>query len=98
MTKAELYVKARLAGLSGKAAAREAGYKGAVPPNARDLWRRVKALKETPGLEQAVEVERCKVDVSATKILTALAAQRAWSKARALVKEVGASRKVDAPR
>lgn len=63
MTKAEMYVVARLAGKGTRAAARHAGYARGVPSEgARKLWRWVVTLREDKGgLVRVMEREERRV-------------------------------------
>lgn len=85
-TKAELYVKARLEGLGTRAAAREAGFAfGRPSAQARDLLKRVVALRTTPGLKEAILKERAELAPRIAKLDAALAAHRLWDRAKELL-------------
>lgn len=86
MGKAEAYVRARLAGLGTRAAAREAGFVDGRPSqDARDLWRRLVALRDTPGLLAALKEEQAKLDKQRAKLDEAESAHRAWDRAVSLL-------------
>lgn len=96
MSKAEEYIRARLAGLSSHAAAREAGFVGARPsPRARAMWKRVQALRETPGLAEALAVERSKLAAQTTRLAPVQASHRIWSEVLSLLERE--SKKTDSP-
>lgn len=88
MGKAEAYVRARLAGLGTRAAAREAGFAAGRPSqDARALWKRVVALRETPGLADALLLERAKLDTQRTRVAAAESAHRDWQRAMLLLED-----------
>lgn len=86
MSKAEEYVRARLKGLSSHAAAREAGFVWGRPSQkARAMWKRVVALRETPGLAEALAVERSKLAAQTTRLASVQASHRIWSEVLSLL-------------
>lgn len=86
MSKAEVYTLAKLQGLGTRAAAREAGFADGRPtPQARDMWRRVQALRITPGLERELDVERSKLVAQRARLDRAQDAHARWLAAIALL-------------
>lgn len=89
MGKAELYARARLRGLGTREAAREAGFAAGCPSqDARALWKRVVALRETPGLAEALAAERSKLTAQTARLAPATEAHRIWSRALILLEDV----------
>lgn len=86
MSKAEVYALARLKGLGTRSAAREAGFADGRPsPQARDLWRRVQALRTTPNLERELEAERAKLATQRARLDRVEEAHTRWRAAVTLL-------------